>query len=94
MDQFINSAVVNVGIIYVLLLCVCNFCLAASCPDGMIFQQCGSFCPKTCEEMDSDELCEGRCAEGCFCPPGQYLLDGRCVDAEICTGKISLWLLN
>jgi len=61
--------------------------LAANCPEGMIFQQCGSFCPKTCEGMDSDELCEGRCAEGCFCPPGKFLRDGKCVDAKICTGR-------
>jgi len=62
---------------------------AATCPDGMIFQQCGSFCPKTCDEMNNNDAvpCEGRCAQGCFCPPGQYLKDGECVDAEICTGK-------
>ena len=64
------------------------YLIAASCPEGMIFQQCGSFCPKTCEEMDNERLCQGICADGCFCPPGQYLRDEKCVDAQFCTGTV------
>ena len=60
-----------------------------TCPEGMIFQQCGPFCPQTCDELDSVTPCEGRCAEGCFCPPGQVQIEGKCVDPEICTGNFS-----
>ena len=62
------------------------FSLAIDCPEGMVFQQCGPFCPQTCDNMNV--ICEGRCAEGCFCPVGQFLLDGKCVDAHVCTGKM------
>ena len=65
---------------------LCNYfvCLGVNCSEGMIFQQCGPACPRTCD--NKDKVCEGRCVEGCFCPDGKYLLDGKCVETEICTG--------
>jgi len=63
--------------------------IAIECPNGMVFQQCGPFCPQTCENVNA--VCEGRCAEGCFCPFGQVQRNGRCIDPELCTGiKIAL----
>jgi len=50
----------------------------------MIYQQCGSLCPQTCDNRN--ETCEGGCAEGCFCPVGQVLVNGVCVDESLCTG--------
>ena len=62
------------------------FCLALQCPTGMVYQQCGSFCPPTCDDINATATCQGGCAEGCFCPDGQVLLDGKCVDPFACTG--------
>ena len=56
----------------------------------MVYQQCGSFCPPTCDEPNATALCQGGCAEGCFCPDGQFLLDGECVDPFTCTGKLKI----
>jgi len=61
------------------------FPLAIDCSTGMVFQQCGSLCPQTCDNIEVP--CQGGCAEGCFCPDGQVLLDGECVDPFRCTGQ-------
>ena len=61
------------------------YVLAADCPEGMVYQECGPICPQTCD--NKDEICDGGCAAGCFCPYTQYLLDGVCVDEEVCTGN-------
>ena len=60
--------------------------VALQCPVGMVYQQCGSFCPATCDNIDATAMCQGGCAEGCFCPDGQVLLDDACVDPFVCTG--------
>ena len=83
--------------IYVLYLCdvhieklstdskIFCFLTAIQCPPGMIFQQCGSLCPQTCESSTS---CNGGCAEGCFCPDGQVInSNGLCTDPRDCLGK-------
>ena len=58
--------------------------LAITCPHGMVYQQCGSLCPQTCEYLG--EVCEGGCSEGCFCPIGQVLINGTCQESYRCTG--------
>ena len=58
----------------------------------MIYQQCGPLCPQTCDNLD--QLCEGGCAEGCFCPEERKLLDQVCVEAFQCTGKYELKHFN
>ena len=58
--------------------------LAVDCPTGMVYHQCGTLCPQTCENIG--EVCGGGCASGCFCPSGQVLLEGECVDVFRCTG--------
>ena len=57
------------------------------CPAGMVYQQCGSLCVQTCDNINDDSICEGGCAEGCFCPDGEVLFEGECVQPARCTGR-------
>ena len=55
------------------------------CPEGMIYQECGTACPYTCETYADPPVCIEHCVDGCFCPPGQVLLDNAtCIDVEDC----------
>ena len=60
------------------------FNVAITCPSGMVYQQCGPVCPKTCETMD--EECSNGCVEGCFCPYGQVFYKENCIDVANCEG--------
>ncbi|XP_073715695.1 mucin-2 [Misgurnus anguillicaudatus] len=51
-----------------------NFC-AQSCPDGLIYQECGNPCTDTCSNPERGQLCEQHCIDGCFCPPGTVFDD-------------------
>jgi len=51
----------------------------------MVYQQCGSLRPQTCDGVNQD-LPTGGCAEGCFCPDGQVLVNGQCRHALACPG--------
>jgi len=54
---------------------------------GMVYNQCGSMCPQTCE-TDANTICTKGCAEGCFCPNGKVLDDdGYCIDPSECPSK-------
>ena len=64
---------------------------AIPCPAGMIYQQCGSLCPQTCDNLD--QPCDGGCVEGCFCPVGQVVVNGECADDSVC-GKFSVTTLQ
>ncbi|XP_035498752.2 von Willebrand factor isoform X2 [Scophthalmus maximus] len=59
------------------------------CPEGQVYEACGSVCDRTCRALSGAEAdCEGErvCEEGCFCPTGTYLSDvGKCVTADQCT---------
>lgn len=59
-------------------------CVAIQCPSGMVYQQCGPLCVRTCDNIGED--CPGGCAEGCFCPDGLVTLNGRCIDPIACPG--------
>jgi len=56
-------------------------CLAISCPEGMIYQQCGQVCPQRCD-IDETVDCIGGCVEGCFCPSGYILSNGNCTSCQ------------
>ena len=59
--------------------------IAVTCPNGMIYQECGTACPETCVNYADPPVCIEHCVEGCFCPPGQVLLrNSICVDVEAC----------
>ena len=51
----------------------------------MVYQQCGSLCPQTCDNIGTSN-CNGGCAEGCFCPDGQVISSGRCINPIACAG--------
>jgi len=63
------------------------FDLAIECPPGMVYQQCGSLCPQTCNNIGVSN-CHGGCAEGCFCPFGEALYNRSCIDESLCPGKM------
>ncbi|XP_061410675.1 SCO-spondin-like [Lethenteron reissneri] len=53
------------------------------CPCGMVYNSCGSSCPKTCFDATYD--CEDDlCIDGCHCPEGTYLHNGTCLKREEC----------
>ena len=51
----------------------------------MEYQQCGQFCPQTCDTVESTDCVSG-CVEGCFCPSGEVLWNGNCINASECAG--------
>ncbi|KAG7216081.1 hypothetical protein INR49_007833 [Caranx melampygus] len=59
------------------------------CPEGQVYEACGSVCDRTCRALSGAEAgCEGErvCEEGCFCPAGKYLNEkGECVTADLCS---------
>ncbi|KAJ6668444.1 hypothetical protein lerEdw1_011926 [Lerista edwardsae] len=63
-----------------------DFC-ALSCPEGQIYQQCGSPCNQTCRSLSyPDADCNELCMEGCYCPAGLYLDEqGDCVSRSQCS---------
>lgn len=57
--------------------------IALSCPEGMVYKDCGTSCPKTCKGTVYD--CEDHhCVDGCHCPDGLVLHGGRCVEKGNC----------
>ena len=57
----------------------------------MVYQQCGSLCPQTCDTIENEE-CGGGCVEGCFCPSGTVLSNNHCVDVTECQGIIIIFV--
>ena len=51
----------------------------------MVYQQCGSLCPQTCDNIDTT-VCISGCAEGCFCPDGLVADNGNCIEPLTCPG--------
>uniref|UniRef100_A0A8U7MAY2 von Willebrand factor n=1 Tax=Corvus moneduloides TaxID=1196302 RepID=A0A8U7MAY2_CORMO len=63
-----------------------DFCPMA-CPEGQVYQQCGTPCNQTCRSLSyPEEDCEQLCLEGCYCPPGHYLDEHeQCVPKSQCS---------
>ncbi|MFT7812635.1 von Willebrand factor isoform X1 [Arapaima gigas] len=57
------------------------------CPEGQMYEQCGSPCNQTCRSLSfPDSGCRELCMEGCYCPPGLFLSDdSKCVPREQCS---------
>ena len=75
---------------------VCNTVASAAspteCPSGMVYQQCGSLCPQTCDNAEAT-ICPSGCAEGCFCPHGLVAYNGNCIEPLTCPGTYEPFLL-
>jgi len=51
----------------------------------MVYQQCGSIYPQSCDSVSRASI--GGCAEGCFCPVGLVVNEnGSCVEPSACPG--------
>ncbi|KYO44719.1 hypothetical protein Y1Q_0016835 [Alligator mississippiensis] len=63
-----------------------DFC-SMSCPEGQVYQQCGTPCNQTCRSLSyPDADCNDFCMEGCYCPPGQYVDEREdCVPKSQCS---------
>uniref|UniRef100_A0A2C9M9G4 Hemocytin n=1 Tax=Biomphalaria glabrata TaxID=6526 RepID=A0A2C9M9G4_BIOGL len=56
---------------------------AISCPNNMVYKECGSSCAKDCTNVNS--VCpDTTCVDGCFCPDGQVLHNGNCIPTTDC----------
>ena len=65
---------------------------AVNCSEGMVYQQCGPACPKTCNDDDNVD-CPSGCVDGCFCPTGMVLSNGQCINESDCEGTAKLILI-
>ena len=45
--------------------------LAVTCRSNMVYRECGSACPKSCNNMVNVK-CQQECVDGCHCPDGMY----------------------
>ncbi|GIX68938.1 zonadhesin [Caerostris extrusa] len=56
------------------------------CPLNEVFQECGSACQYTCEDLGkAASACRLPCVRGCFCKPGHVRdREGRCILAHFC----------
>ena len=63
--------------------------LVFECPTGTVYQQCGSLCSATCDNMTAPTMCHEGCAEACVSPDGQVTdNNGQCVESRMCPGQL------
>ncbi|XP_033761285.1 SCO-spondin-like isoform X2 [Pecten maximus] len=59
-----------------------------SCPPGLIYNECGSYCPRSCNHIlvETSDTCakEQQCVPGCECPSNKVFQDGKCVSPSEC----------
>ncbi|UYV78422.1 hypothetical protein LAZ67_16001302 [Cordylochernes scorpioides] len=62
---------------------------------GEIYQECGTACPRTCDNMGVKISCIDKCVEGCFCRDGLVRNSkGDCVRPKCCRkSKLPLELI-
>ena len=65
----------------------------SDCPGDLVWSDCGSACPQTCDNYDEMTTCIDMCVEGCFCPTDTVLRNGldstECVATDTCTDSTS-----
>uniref|UniRef100_A0A4W6EU93 VWFD domain-containing protein n=1 Tax=Lates calcarifer TaxID=8187 RepID=A0A4W6EU93_LATCA len=54
------------------------------CPAGSHYEACGSACPASCADLESEAKCKDQCVEGCQCDKGLVLSGDRCVSKASC----------
>lgn len=57
--------------------------VAVECPEGQVYNSCGSACVEMCYNV-SVSTCEGPCVAGCECPDGLIMDGDRCVTQQQC----------
>ncbi|KAM6453264.1 zonadhesin [Liasis olivaceus] len=61
-----------------------TFC-PLNCPPGSSYTPCGSACPATCTDPESQDSCPALpCVEGCICDQGSVLSGDQCVPLSQC----------
>ncbi|XP_039610072.1 SCO-spondin [Polypterus senegalus] len=70
-------------------VCHDNETICSECGGGQVDFPCGKPCPRTCDDLQSDTVCEDStvCQPSCGCPGQQVLQDGICVDPSLCRCK-------
>ncbi|XP_039181480.1 IgGFc-binding protein-like [Crotalus tigris] len=58
----------------------------SECPPNSEYQQCGTACPATCLDAQTQQqlLCPAVCIAGCQCLPGYVLSQGKCIPKSSC----------
>ncbi|XP_038049180.1 BMP-binding endothelial regulator protein-like isoform X2 [Patiria miniata] len=59
-------------------------CTVQTCPEGAVFAECGTPCPRTCANKDEPFICERPCVAGCQCPDGLVMHRDRCIPTAEC----------
>ena len=54
-----------------------------------MFTECGSSCPRTCDNVNDTIICDTACRQRCECPSGMVIdVEQRsCVEPSQCTGR-------
>ena len=61
--------------------------LNLACPiEGQVYTECGSSCPRTCDNFNDTFGCTTECWQGCECPSGMVIdvERRRCVEPSQC----------
>uniref|UniRef100_A0A5S6QQ88 TIL domain-containing protein n=1 Tax=Trichuris muris TaxID=70415 RepID=A0A5S6QQ88_TRIMR len=76
------------SVIFALLFFAAATSATQKCGPNEEFQECGSACPPTCEDIkhpNPAKICTLQCVVGCFCKQGYVLnADKTCVPASSC----------
>ncbi|XP_066276590.1 cysteine-rich motor neuron 1 protein-like isoform X1 [Branchiostoma lanceolatum] len=56
------------------------------CPAHSSWNQCGSACPTTCDNLGTNVICPEVCVPSCTCDDGYVLKDGNCILEDQCGG--------
>ena len=63
------------------------FCLAITCEGNRVYDDCGSACPKMCDNLMTSDKCVADCVDGCHCPKDLYYDKGKkqCLPQNKCS---------
>lgn len=60
---------------------------AITCLGDKKYYDCGSACPKSCDNLFASSKCVADCVDGCHCPPDLYFdkATDKCVPQSSCS---------